>query len=422
MKLENARGVRDIDPKDQLLREYVVATLQTIFKRYGFEPLDTPILERYDVLSAKFAAGEESDAMSETYTLKDNGERELGLRFDLTVPLSRYIGMNPTVKLPFKRYQVGKVFRDAPVRKGRYREFTQMDIDIIGSKDMSSDATCILVALDIFDKLGINVEIRVNNRKLLWAILESNGIDEDNAISVMLTLDKLDKIGKKGVLKELEEKNVGNREKILEQLSQQGSNKEKINYYLNTKCDVDGLNDLQEVINLVNNDKVVFTPTLSRGFAYYTGTVFEIYAKELDSAITAGGRYDNLIGAYLDGKKDFPAVGISFGLDRIVDVMKQVNKEEMQNETQLLVVPIGKTKKEAFALAQEFRKANINTDFDMMNRNISKNLNNANQQGIPFVAIIGEDELKEKKLSLKNLQSGEEKKVTVKEAIKIITS
>jgi histidyl-tRNA synthetase len=409
MKLENARGVRDIEAKDQLLREYVVDTLRTIFKKYGFSPLDTPIIERYD-------------AMSETYQLQDNGKRELGLRFDLTVPLSRYIGMNPVMKMPFKRYQIGKVYRDAPVRKGRYREFTQIDIDIIGSSDETSDATCISVALEVFRTLGIDVEIRISNRKFLSALLESYGIDENKRESVMITIDKLDKIGKEGVLKELEEKGVAERENILRDISITGSNDEKVNYYLSNKCDATGLDELKKVMSYVDDESVVFMPSLVRGLAYYTGTVFEVYAKELDSAITAGGRYDNLIGSYLDGKKEFPAVGISFGLDRIVDVMKQVNREEMQQETQVLVVPLPNTKKESFGIAQELRKAGINTDIDMMSRNVSKNLTNASKAGLPYAIIVGEDELAANVVSLKDLECGEEKKVPLSQAISIITS
>ncbi|MCA9478399.1 MAG: histidine--tRNA ligase [Nanoarchaeota archaeon] len=419
MELANARGVRDIDPQDQMLREAIVSTLTKIFQSYGFVPLDTPLIERYDVLSAKFAAGEESDAMKETYRLQDNGGRELGLRFDLTVPLSRYIGMNGSLKMPFKRYQIGKVFRDAPVRKGRYREFTQVDVDIIGAKEMAADATCIAIALDVFNALGIRTEIRINNRKFLSSLLASYGIDEKKRDSVLVTIDKLDKIGRDGVLKELEEKGIAERNSLLDDLIRTGTNEEKLDYFMNKQCNGEGIDELKEVLSYVDDGSVVFEPSLARGLAYYTGTVFEVYAKELDSAITGGGRYDDLIGSYLDGKKDYPAVGISFGLDRLVDVMKSLNDAEMSTQTKLLIVPLN-TVKESFSIASRFRKAGINTDIDLMKRGPSKNLNNANQQGIPYVAIIGEDEVKENLITLKDLKSGEEKKLSVEDAIKTI--
>ncbi|MCF7799278.1 ATP phosphoribosyltransferase regulatory subunit, partial [Candidatus Woesearchaeota archaeon] len=151
MELDTAKGTRDISPDEALLREQILSKMQTIFQRYGFMPLDTPLLERYDVLSAKFAAGVESDAMNEVYTLQDNGKRELGLRFDLTVPFARYVGMNRTLKMPFKRYQIGKVYRDAPIKLGRYREFTQCDVDIVGTTSLLAEATCINVALDVYE-------------------------------------------------------------------------------------------------------------------------------------------------------------------------------------------------------------------------------------------------------------------------------
>lgn len=432
VELDTARGVRDINPSEEMLRENITDNFKKIFARYGFVPLNTPIIERYDVLSAKFAAGEESDAMSETYTLKDNGNRDLGLRFDLTVPLSRYVGMNRTIKMPFKRYQIGKVYRDAPIKEGRYREFTQCDVDIVGSKDMLADATCINVAIDAYKSVGVDVQIQVNNRKFFIDLMLKEGVSEGKAASLMMSIDKLDKLGQDGVLNDAKEKGFNEDVvlKILNLLNTQGSNEEKILIFENMLPGNEGLEELKELLSYFPNSNVVFTPTLARGLGYYTGTVFEVYANENKSigAVGAGGRYDNLIGSYLSGSlnsdsqsantRSFPAVGISFGLDRVVDVLKKLNKApEQKSRTKLFIVPLG-TKKESLEIAQKIRSAGINVDIDLMNRGPSKNFQFADSQGIPFVAVIGEDELRDNVISLKELATRNEEKISVEELIK----
>jgi len=431
MELDTARGVRDINPEDQILREQIVATLQKIFSRYGFLPLDTPVIERYDVLSAKFAAGEESDAMTEVYTLKDNGDRDLGLRFDLTVPLSRYVGMNSRLKLPFKRYQIGKVYRDAPIKFGRYREFTQCDVDIVGSKDMLSDVTCINIAIDVYRAFDLDVVIKVNNRKFLTSLITSNGIDSSKVESLMMSIDKLDKIDRDGVVKEASEKGFDGDtvNKIIDLLSMQGNNKDKLALLSNMLPTDEGLKELKEVISYFDDSQITFTPTLARGLGYYTGTVFEVYVKNNEDvgAVGAGGRYDNLINSYLKsaGKKtdkNYPAVGISFGLDRIVDVLKKMNKAEtLKSRTQVFIVPLD-TKKESFKIANKLRDAGINVDIDLMGRNLKKNLSFASDYNIPYVMIIGENELKSNKVTLKTLETRENQLLTVQEVIDLITS
>lgn len=431
MELDTARGVRDINPQDSILREQIVATLQKIFSRYGFLPLDTPIIERYDVLGAKFAAGEESDAMTEVYKLSDNGGRELGMRFDLTVPLSRYVGMNPRLKLPFKRYQIGKVYRDAPVRAGRYREFTQCDVDIVGSGDMLADVTCINVAIDVYKQFGLDVVIQVNNRKFLTSLMTANNIGQDLVESLMMSIDKLEKAGRDGVVSEAVEKgfDADAVNKIIDILSMQGNNEDKINLLSNMLPDDDGLKELREVISYFSDSQISFTPTLARGLGYYTGTVFEVYAKSNENigAVGAGGRYDNLINGYLNAAgtntdKKYPAVGISFGLDRIVDVLKQLGKvDDLKSRTQVFIVPMN-TKKESFEVASELRSAGINVDIDLMNRSLGKNLSFANDYGIPYVIIIGENEVKDNKVTLKDLNSGTNELLDCKEAIRLILS
>ncbi len=422
MELDTAKGTKDIPPEDELLREQIKTQLQRLFSRYGFVPLDTPIIERYDVLSAKFAAGEESDAMSETYRLQDNGGRELGLRFDLTVPLSRYVGMNRTLKLPFKRYQFGKVYRDAPIKEGRFREFTQCDVDIIGTKDMIADATCIAIMKEAYEELGVAVKISINNRKFLVALLTSNGIPEDKLEAAIMSIDKLDKNGRDAVLKEVKEKGLDEDSvsKVIDLMSLQGNNEEKLEFFSNMLKDDEGLAELKEVLSYFPNDKdVVFTPSLARGLGYYTGTVFEVLdAKgKLNSSIGGGGRYDKLIGSYLASDREYPAVGFSFGLDRIVLVLQKLGLvQEQKTRTKVFIIPM-QTKKECFVIAQELRKAGINTDIDMKGRGLSKNLTYANDFKIPYAIIIGENELKENKVMLKDLEKGENLLLSLDEVI-----
>jgi histidyl-tRNA synthetase len=430
MKLETARGMRDIPPEDEMLREEVVAKFTKIFTSYGFVPLNTPIIERYDVLSAKFAAGEESDAMSETYTLKDNGGRDLGLRFDLTVPLSRYVGMNRTMKLPFKRYQIGKVFRDAPIKHGRFREFTQCDVDIVGSKKPIADATCIEIGLKVYESVHLPVQIRVNNRKFLVELLEKNGISTDNADSIIMSIDKLDKIGKDGVLEEIESKGFDSSkvQAVLDLiLSSTGSNDEKIASFENALGETQGLKELKEVLAYFKDqENVIFDPTLARGLGYYTGTIFEVEATDKSvGSIGGGGRYDKMIDGYLNDGKEvtqprFPAVGISFGLDRIVEVLKKLKLvESKQSKTQLLIVPM-KTEAECFTIADRIRSQGINVDVDVMGRNLGKNFSNADELNIPFVAVVGENELAENKISIKDMSTGEKSLLTVDEVVSLI--
>ncbi len=422
MRLQNARGVRDIPPKEQSQRQAIIRKLQETFEKYGFVPLDTPIIERYDVLSAKFAAGEESDAMSETYRLKDNGGRELGLRFDLTVPLARFVGMNLGLKMPFKRYQIGKVYRDAPVKEGRYREFTQCDADIIGSKNMISDATCATLAIDFYRSIGLDVVVKINNRKVLQGIISELGVKKEQFESAMITIDKLDKYGREAVEKELKEKDIEiDLKKFLEltpgtcSLAEKERLKKEFLEPLERSLgeENEGLKELTELFSYLDNSKsIIFDPALARGLGYYTGTVFEVYSKENPSigAIGAGGRYDNLIGGYLDQPEGaYPAVGISFGLDRIMDVLKKLGKKtEEQGSAEIFIIPIGATIKESFKIAQELRAKGIRTDIDLAGRSLSKNIKYADTLSIPRVLFVGEDEIKKGLFKLRDLKTGEE--------------
>ncbi|MEK6916551.1 MAG: histidine--tRNA ligase [Nanoarchaeota archaeon] len=426
MELQTAKGTRDFSPEEKILRDNIVKVLKETCENYGFNPIETPLLEKYETLAAKFAAGEESDALKEIFKLKDQGNRKLGLRFDLTVPFSRYIAMNPNVKMPFKKYMTGEVFRDGPLKTGRYRQFTQFDPDIVGCKDMIADAEILALADSAFKKLGFDFFIEINNRKILDGILIDAGIKETDWFAVTIAIDKLKKIGKKGVEKELIGKGLKKDkvEFILNTLFSEKTNSatlKKLSDALKSEESRQGIEEMKELFDYLkelNVKTVVFNPSLARGLAYYTGPIFEVFLKKssITGSIAGGGRYDKLIGNYLGRDEEIPATGISFGVDVIIEAMREKKMFDKKSVTKVYVIPI-KTKKQSLKIAQQLRVAGINTDIDLMERGISKNLAFANSYGIPYVLIIGERELENGELSLKNMDSGQEEKLSIEKVI-----
>ncbi|MDP1695184.1 MAG: histidine--tRNA ligase [Candidatus Woesearchaeota archaeon] len=415
-ELSRAKGTRDFLPEEKILRQSVENTLKKIFERYGFSPAETPILERYDVLASKYAGGEE--ILKETFKLKDQGDRELALRYDLTVPLARVVAMNPTLKMPFRRYQMGVVFRDGPLKAGRYREFTQCDVDVIGASSIKQDAEIINLTLDAFKAINIKAKVEVNNRKILDALMETAQIPEDKRTTAILSIDKLKKLGVEVVKKELQQKGIFTEpiDNLCKWISIKGTNEQKIKELKKILINKQGLLEMEEVLSYAPD--ATFEITLARGLAYYTGTVFEGFAEEstITSSIAGGGRYDNMIGLF-KGSGSIPAVGISFGLDTILDVLKAQQKEIKKSVTQVFVLPI-KVFPEAWKVAQELREAGINTEIDMLDRSVSKNFDYANVMGIPYVVVLGPEEVKEKKIKVKEMQSGKEEVTTIKQFIK----
>lgn len=403
MKPTLAKGTQDKPAKEQIVRGKIMRVLRSNFKKYGFNPLQTPIIERYDVLTSKFAGGEE--ILKEIYTLNDQGGRDLALRYDLTVPLARYVSMNLDLKLPFKRYQIGQVFRDGPIKAGRFREFTQCDADVVGSNNLYNDAELLKMASCVFDDLDLDVVIKVNNRKILDAIIP---VDDKN--SFILSLDKLEKIGKKGVKDELLEK--GFDEEVIDDV------------LINLDLGYDELKEkfsesMQEVDELLNYCKVLgvdvlFTPSLARGLSYYTGSVFEVFLKDsaITSSIAAGGRYDRMISDFAN--KDYPAVGISFGLDVIMAALDSFDKESMVD---VFVININQ-EVEAIKLTEELRSKGVSCDFNQ--RNVKKGLGFAASYKIPFVLFVGEDEVKNKLYTLRDMSSGKESKLSVEDIVKTV--
>ncbi len=421
MQIQTAKGVRDIPPQEKVLQNQLQDTLRSVFELFGFLPLETPILERYETLAAKFAAGEASDALKETFTLKDQGGRDLGLRFDLTVPLARFMAMNPTLKMPFKRYEMGIVFRDGPIKAGRVRQFWQCDADIIGSSSMLADAEIISLVQTGFEKLGLDIIIKVNNRKLLNGILEQAGIkDKESAI---IALDKLDKIGKEGVAQELQQR--GYTQKQTENIFSFIKEKVTLAELKKKVTTPEGKLGIQELEELFGYSKalgvtnVTFDVSLARGLAYYTGTVFEAYLKKgtVTSSLAAGGRWDNMIGKFMGGNRTVPAVGVAFGIEPIMETLRLEGKAMSNNRTQVYVVPLN-TLKESLLAVQELRKNSISTSIDLSNRNIGKNLEYASTLNIPYAVIIGENELKQKKVMLRDMKSGKQEVLALKDVVK----
>lgn len=429
MAIEMAKGVRDFPPEEKIIREELVSKLTTIFQQYGFSPLETPSIERLDTLTAKFAAGTDSDAAKEIFRLSDQGNRDLGLRFDLTVPFSRFIALNPSLKMPFKRYEIGRVFRDGPIKLGRYREFWQCDVDVAGIKSVKAESELLLLALDVFNALKLDAYLHVNNRKLLYGIMDACAVPDDKKETVIITIDKLDKYGWSAVKKELQEKGLSESSinAIVELFSLKGTNQELLDQLterVTSAYGKEGVAELQELfsyLKFVEVGKIVFNPALARGLAYYTGTVFEGFLNDskITSSICGGGRYDNMIGMYADNKRDYPAVGISFGLEPITDALKLQGAADKKTVTQLYIIPI-KTYPQSLIIATKLREAGLRVDIDMMDKGVSKNLDYANTLKIPFVGFIGEAELEQQKIKIKDMNSGTEQLLSLEEAYDVI--
>jgi histidyl-tRNA synthetase len=400
------KGMRDILPEDAIVRRHVFETVEKVFRKYGFVPLETPAMEYLETLNAK--AGEEID--KQIFVLK--GE-ELGLRFDLTVPLARVAANNAFAK-PFKRYVFAPVWRYEEPQRGRFREFWQADIDTIGSGSMRSEAELLTAAREALLALGFKeLRIVLNSRKILDALAAKLGI-EGKKEAVFRLLDKIDKAGEEKVKAELNE--VIGKEKTKELfkiLDTKGDNKKKLEAA--GKISPDGAAELEEILSLCDFD-VEINLTLVRGLGYYTGPVFEIKGSEGIGSIAGGGRYDKLLGIY--GQEDY-ATGISLGIERIITLLKEMKKESSKTYTKVLVANVKpEFYKNALGTAQELRNGGIAAEVDLNCRNLRKQFDYANALGIKYVVILGEREIKEKKFTLRDMASGKEKSVSLKDLVK----
>jgi len=397
---ENVKGFQDFLPPESLKRAKIKEIIEKNFRLYGFLPVETATIE-YDELMRSNTIGEEDEAISDRFRLKDRGGRNLGLRYEFTFQLSRMFKQNPNIKLPFKRYQIGKVFRDEPTGPGRFREFTQCDADIVGDSSINADAECLALINSIMKDLKIEPEIQINNRKLLAAIIESVKIE--NTKSAMKELDKIDKIGEDQVKANL--RKYAETEQIITLFKLLSKD---INFF--TKNLFDGSEEVQQLIDLgkLYGIKISFNPFMIRGLSYYTGNIFEVVSKGVKGSLAGGGRYDKVVGRYL--QKEIPAVGISFGIERI----EQVTNIEAET-TKTVLISIEKDK-ETISLANKLRKGNVTCS--IIFGKPGKALDYANSYQIPFAIFIGKDEIEKKKFKLRNLQTGKEELLTEKQLIK----
>ena len=431
IELRLLKGTRDYSPSEQVIREKILEKLVKIFGEYGFLPLETPVLEMYEVLASKYAGG--SEILKETYRLSDQGGRALGLRYDLTVPLARYIGMNPQIGRRFKRYEIGKVFRDGPTSTTRVREFVQCDVDTIGVKNMAADAEIVALTFDAFSALNIDVKMQINNRKLLSGLLQASGVPQKLISPTILAIDKLVKLGEGTVRKELDEIGLEQRviDKIFEFFIYEGAPLDVLQI-IEKSIDNDlcreGIEEMREVFNFLEQmlpqevlEKIDLVLSLARGLEIYTGTVFEVFLED-DSSISSlagGGRYDNIIADFLQQEERIPAVGISFGLDVLYEVLKNNSKWKQTQLIKVLIAPI-RTLPEALGITQKFRSSGVSTEIFFVKKGVTKMLEYANKRNIQFVVIIGPKELSQGLVRVRDMRTGEETDCSVEEAISLV--
>ncbi|CAM4333988.1 histidine--tRNA ligase [Paenibacillus typhae] len=424
--MQNIKGTYDYFGREQAVRQKVQTVLRGLFELYAFEPMETTLLNELELLTSKYAGGDE--ILREMYQLTDQGGRTLGLRYDLTIPFAKVVALNPGISFPFKRYEIGKVFRDGPVKKGRLREFLQCDADVAGIAGPQAEAELMQLAAEVFRRLDIPIVLRWNNRRFLGEILAAAGVPAEDSLSVMLTLDKLAKIGLPGVLAELRDK--GLTEQAVLAISRLLETENADYSTLAERYDLGGqpgaleVQALQQLIDATGLSRVCsFDPFLSRGLSFYTGTVYEIFdaTGSYTSSLGGGGRYDNIIGK-LVGRDDIsvPTVGISFGMESIMALLGERPVQEA--DSGVLLIPIGETMPRALTAAAVLRNAGIRVNVDTGTRKLKKILAAASAKGIRYCLLAGEDEAALGKLRLRDMMLETEQMVTVEEALKWIKS
>lgn len=443
------KGTRDFSPVEMAKRNYIFNTIKEVYALYGFQQIETPAIESLQTLMGKY--GEEGDKLlfrvlnsgdfmsklSDEELQERNSLRlssricEKGLRYDLTVPFARYVVMHrEELQLPFKRYQIQPVWRADRPQKGRYREFYQCDADVVGSDSLLNEVELMQIVDTVFTRLGVRVQIKINNRKILSGIAEVIG-EPEKIVDITVAIDKLDKIGLESVNAELRADGISDEaiEKLQPIIAMSGSNDDKLktmsDVLSGSEIGMKGVEETRFILDTLKgtlDNEIEFDLTLARGLNYYTGAIFEV--KALDYAIgsiTGGGRYDNLTGIF--GMPGLSGVGISFGADRIYDVLNGLDlyPKEAVNGTRLLFINFGE-KETAYCLpvVKACRAAGINTEMYPDKAKMKKQMGYANAKVIPFVVLAGDNEMAENKVTLKNMETGEQKLVTTEELIAIV--
>ena len=446
------KGTRDFSPLEMAKRNYIFDTIKQVYQLYGFQQIETPAMETLGTLMGKY--GEEGDKLlfkvlnSGDYLSKVSDDElkernalhlaaklcEKGLRYDLTVPFARYVVMHrEELQLPFKRYQMQPVWRADRPQKGRYREFWQFDGDIVGSDSLLNEVELMQIIDTVFDRFGVRVQIKINNRKILTGIAEVIGA-ADKIVDITVAIDKLDKIGLDNVNEELradglEENQIAKLQPII---SLEGTNDEKLDTIAEvlkeSEIGMQGIEEIRTILSLLSslhsplNNEIQLDLTLARGLNYYTGAIFEVKALDVQiGSITGGGRYDNLTGIF--GMPGISGVGISFGVDRIFDVLNTLDcyPKDAVNGTQLLFINFGE-KETAYCLpfVAQARAAGIRTEIFPDSSKMKKQMSYANAKQIPFVVLAGDNEITAQKLTLKNMLTGEQQLLDISEIIKIV--
>ena len=418
---QNLKGVSDYYGKEQLIRNRIINTLKETFENYGYSPLDSSILYNYDVLAYKYQEG--AEILSEIYTLTDQGNRELGLRYDLTIPFCKVISNEKDLRLPFRRYEIGKVFRNGPVKLGRCREFYQCDIDVVGIDGIDIEVEQMLLVLNAFEKLGINIVIKWNNRKLMSSLIKYIGIEESKIDLVIGTIDKLEKLTKEELIEEFKKINIDSSEveKLLDIFTKD------INYYNSLNIDTELFKEAISEINELNNkleklnikDKTKFTPTLARGLSIYTGTVFEFYdiEKRLTCSLGGGGRYNKIITDFISDGNTYPAVGLSFGLEPIYTILKE--QLESVNLVDVYIIPMD-TETECLKLADTLRRNNINVLVELNKRKVKRCFEYANKENIKYVIVVGSNEIDSNCYTIKDMTEGKQYNLSEEELLEFL--
>lgn len=487
MKVSVPKGTRDFSPTEMVKRNFIFNTIREVFERYGYQPIETPAMENLETLTGKY--GDEGDklifkilnsgnyletAKVRKHVLKDIGENnfskldlvvgdyyplgfvatpkellndisEKALRYDLTVPFARYVVQHQhEIIFPFKRYQIQPVWRADRPQKGRYREFYQCDADVIGSDSLLNEVEIVQMIDEVYSKLGIPVTIKINNRKILTGIAELYNLKE-RFKDFVIALDKIDKIGLEGVEKELLEKGlekidirkIVTRESIAKGIKFSDDSYMAVMHNILPAIGKKGIEEVMYIANtlydthkLKNENSIWFDITLARGLEYYTGTIFEVKANEIQiGSLCGGGRYDDLTGVF--GLPNVSGVGISFGIDRIFDVMNELNLFEtltgfqtMSGLTKVMLAHLGEEERKfCLNIASQLRSAGINTEiYPDITKKISKQFDYANKKQIPYVIMIGSDEMKTGELTLKNMHTGEQRKMKIEPLIALITT
>lgn len=442
MKPSTAEGTRDFTPDQVLKRNYIFDTIRSVFVKFGYLPIETPAVENLSTLSGKY--GEEGDRL--LFKILNSGEylkgispdditskayktitpilAKRGLRYDLTVPFARFVVMHQNeLTFPFKRYQIQPVWRADRPQKGRYREFYQCDVDVVGSTSLVYEAELVQIYDEVFSKLNLNVVIKFNNRKILAGIAEVAGIP-DLMVDMTVAIDKLDKIGMEGVKKEMSERGIGEAAvaKITQILDIQSLD-ELLVAMEGSETGKLGIQEVQTLLQYLNagqqKQEIRFDITLARGLNYYTGCIFEVQAKDVAmGSIGGGGRYDNLTGVF--GLKDVSGVGVSFGAERIYDVLEELNLFPKDQSSSLKVLFMAFDEVAhlyAFAALSKLRAAGVNSEIYPDAGKLKKQMKYANDRQVPFVVLVGEEEMSTGLLSFKNMESGTQEKLSIEEII-----